>query len=262
MASWERCPHVDASLRTPDDLKCRKVFFSYRAPSPTPQDDPTPLEKAQPWIDMMRDLLLESQLAQDVINRILRICVPLKHRHAINPIVEDATPTAAEKPPIFHRFYDLPAELRMAIWELAAAEPRRILPWGEYWSGGQLPLNVPKHMPRVAQTCKEAWDVINAKGGYCEPHHEPYDMLRAKPGSLKGVWASVEDLVYLPAGLKYEPWLTHVNRAWGLDFLCARKELAVEFNDFVLLGPSRRAYRFLRHAQRLKTLICILNVQD
>lgn len=268
MASWKCCPHVDASLRSRGDLECREAFFLYHGTNRTPEDDPTPLEKVQPWIDMLRELLLESQLPGRVVNKFMGICVPSKHHHAIKPVVGDAAAAiladfAGENPPTFHRFPDLPAELRITIWELAAAQPRRILPWGGYSIYGKLPLNVPKHMPRVAQTCKEAWDAVGAMGGYCEPHHhEAYNLVLAEKTPPKGVWASHDDLVYIPDGLRYEPRLFNVDRAWGLDFLCARKELAVEYNEFVQLGPSKRVYRFLRHARKLKTLVFVMVARD
>jgi hypothetical protein len=264
MASWKCCPHVDASLRSGDDLKCRKAFFYYGT-DPGPDDDPTPPEKVQPWVDMMNELLLETQLPASVINTIMRVCVPNKHHDALKPIAEDAAPAATDKlPTSFHRFPDLPAELRVTIWDLAATQPRRILPWGKYLNyDGKLPLNVPKHMPRVAQTCKEAWDAVNATGGYCEPYdRDAYDMWRDEKKPPSGVWASHDDLVYLPGASKRKSRLFNLDRLLNLDFFAARKELAVEYNEFVLLGPSMKLYRFLRDAQRLKTLVFIMDVQD
>ncbi|KAK4033088.1 hypothetical protein C8A01DRAFT_40446 [Parachaetomium inaequale] len=74
MASRECCPHVDASRRQPADLAEYHKDSHGPGRQPTPEDDSTPLEKLQPWIDMMRELYLESQIQTDVISEVMRIC--------------------------------------------------------------------------------------------------------------------------------------------------------------------------------------------
>jgi hypothetical protein len=207
---------------------------------------------------MMRELLLESQLPTDVISKLMSVYVPKKHHHAIKPIVE-ATPSPPQ-PHVFHLFPSLPAELRITIWQLAAAQPRRVLRWtDDKRCHGGAPLNAPTHKPLVAQACKEAWDVVNAMGSYCEPQYAAYHNFSLCPWSDpfdECTWAAAHDLVFIPADIAYEP--RFFPRARGFDFLCARNKVAVAYQDFASLGASRRVYKFLAHASKLDTLVCVM----
>ncbi|KAK4150635.1 hypothetical protein C8A00DRAFT_36770 [Chaetomidium leptoderma] len=252
---------MDPSLRPSHILdECRQAFFDF---DPSRKDDMTPPEKLQPWVDMLRELLLESQLPELLMDRLLRAMSP---RSTTTPLSPSSAPTvhvhtapAGSAPRTFHRFRDLPAELRITIWKPASAQPRRVLRWGDRDESRRIsiPFNATTtHMPLIAQACNEARGVVNTRGKLLRAAGSK--LLPAVGTSLPPAFG--EDLGFVarsglhPEGSKH-PRL--VLGAWASDFLFSRKEIAVDYKDFSFSGGCRRPYRFLYSSDRLETLVCI-----
>ncbi|EAQ85288.1 predicted protein [Chaetomium globosum CBS 148.51] len=216
----------------------------------TPEDDPIPLEKIQPWIDMMRELLLESHLSGDTIMKLMRMYAPKKHHHAIKPI----GPT---KRRTFHYFSKLPSKVRFTIWRMAAARPPKVLFWQNDYDEGGPPPNSPADGPLAAMACKEAWNVIQHMGFY-------FDMQGVDPDSsterARPVQFAHHDLVFTPYGVSTKPCDSEPEfRAH--DLLRIRKALAVDYDDFVISmaeGYHPARYNFLAETKQLETLVCIM----
>jgi len=120
----------------------------------------------------------------------LTSCVPPQYHHAIKPIpgAENETKEEEEEEErTFHPFPNLPAELRLEIWSLAAAaaaaggeggdqeeqtpnqaQPRRILHWDASYNYHQTePLFHKRNwsLPPAAFTCRESWTAITGLSG-------------------------------------------------------------------------------------------------
>lgn len=124
------CAHIDPELwqhsRSHKDLSLEEKV---RLMSRTVDEDETPFEELKPWFDMIQELFSQSQHPKAKIGRILRTWIPKKHHPALGLDASEAA-GVQEPPRTFHRFPDLPKELRITIWEFAvAAEPRRIKYW-------------------------------------------------------------------------------------------------------------------------------------
>ncbi|KAK3291351.1 uncharacterized protein B0H64DRAFT_451043 [Chaetomium fimeti] len=247
------CPHIDnSSIEYVDLVKLLALSPNFRC-KPTPDDDPIPLEKLQPWIDMMRELLLESHLSLGVIDKLMLMYVPRKHHHAIGYV------PLAKRRRTFRQFPKLPAHTRATIWKIVAERPPRVLFWRNDYDKGRPSLNSPAKMPTAARVCKEARDAITPTGGYCDMQcvgvssaYRPSSK-RARP-----VWVSANDLVFALDGMNHE---SAGSESWvrAYNFLRSRKEIAVG-ETFAVSSYDRlnEGFAFLRDMDALDTLVCVI----
>jgi hypothetical protein len=236
------CPHVEPGrLHNVLDLLSELQRL-------TVEEDPAPsdTQKLPLWIDLVRELFLEPQLPRNSVDSALREYLPEEYHHAIQPV---AAPEPSE-PRTFPRFRELPSEMRIAIWEFAAARPRRVIRLGGALTNMFPPINGSEGMPRVALACREAWEIVKAGGTYCRPE--------GPTGSR--TWVTAQHLVFIPSYLTLS--LNFLSRAGNLDLICSRREIAVDYHHLVAFNEQSWNYRFLRRVKKLDTLVCIMRTPE
>ncbi|KAK7983223.1 hypothetical protein PG989_010625 [Apiospora arundinis] len=254
------CPHLDGPSAC-------KVHFPYPDPSAAPSLAPewqvkdeynsgclsvTP-GQLKPWMYMVRDLLLEAQVPIDHIGPILQTHLPAIY----HPLPLDIPLPEVDPACTFHPFSRLPTELRLKIWASAALEKPRLIHFTE--EPQLFPCNGPRHVPRVAQACSEAWQCVMAQGSYWQPAHRDEE---AK--TTPYYWAADTDIAYLWGRRCYKPNVP-------FDFLASRKTVAVDYDHFIHhatwapiptgIGASKwlpKEYAWLRDSKTLQTVIVLL----
>lgn len=102
-------------------------------------------------IAVLRELLLDAHLPEDVVQGIVDAFV---RKHSLDT-------RNSEEEAKFTRFADLPAELRIRIWEAATPSRTLVDPKASTVRGsGKVSLNRYLSVPRLAQVCQEARDVV------------------------------------------------------------------------------------------------------
>jgi hypothetical protein len=223
------------------------------------------------WIDVLRELVHQALpgFPASILNSTMKAWIPQRHSHALT-LTDEAIPARHST---FHPFRFLPPEIRVAIWELAATRPRRLLRWPHernvFCTNTTL-----RCKPVVAQawyvlprlkkkvwlillvlSSKEAWDVVTSKGSYYDPKQtlgwfsgQPVDF-PSPPETTATVkfWASSQDLVVLTEGWSFgEPAVT---------FLRSRRKIALHYNHFIQHGEH---YSWLLDALNLETIVIIM----
>jgi hypothetical protein len=245
MTSPAPCPHLEPE---PGRLHQHHILDPADLQSLSIEDNAVPTQtlKLQRWIDLVRELFLKPQLPSNSVDSALREYLPEDYHHAIRPVPA----LDPSEPRTFPRFRDLPTELRLAIWEFAAARPRKVIRLGGALTNMFPPVNGAEGMPRVALTCKEAWDVVRAGGTYCRPE--------GPTGSR--TWVTAQHLVFIPSYLTLS--LNFLSRAGNLDLICSRREIAVDYHHLVAFNEQSWNYRFLRRVKKLDTLVCIMRTPE
>ncbi|KAI1872852.1 uncharacterized protein JN550_003726 [Neoarthrinium moseri] len=201
----------------------------------------------RPWIEVIAKLLLDSQIQRRLISAIMETYVPRKYHGTAE--LEDLSLRIrgeVEQEDSFHRFMELPAELRMKVWEFAATEPAHIIYWMEEPSC--LPINGARHMPRIAQTCREAWKIVRGQGRYCQPS--------CGEGLDIKYWASSQDIVFIKGVDVYKKHPSD----WDVEFLLSRETIAVEYEHWIQHAATAEQYMWLRNSSALRTLILVMNM--
>ncbi|KAK7999326.1 hypothetical protein PG990_011926 [Apiospora arundinis] len=224
------CPHLDGPA-------ARRVHFPYPDSLADPALAPewqvkdeydagclsvTP-GQLKPWMYMVRDLLLEAQIPLDRIGPILQTHLPaIYHPSLLDIPLPEVDPACT-----FHPFSRLPTELRLKIWALAALERPQLIHFTE--EPQVFPCNGPRHVPRVAQACSEAWQFVMAQGSYWQPAHRDEETK-----TTPYYWAADTDIPYLWGRKYYKPNVP-------FDFLASRKTVAVDYNDLILQATTAAA---------------------
>jgi hypothetical protein len=245
------CVHV--AVNSHDYFQLHNSLAVLPGSRPTPEDDSIPLAKLQPWIDMIRELLLESHLSPDVIAQLMCMYVPKKHRHAIKPIGVVTTLRT------FHPFPRLPKQIRVAIWRMAATRPPRVLFWQNDYDEGGPPLNSPAGGPMAALACKEAWIVTKYRG--CSFDMQSIDNNSSSERVPKPIWVAARDLVLAPYGVNPKLCDSDCEPLFQVpDLLRLRKQVAVDYDHFVesIFGGYPDSYRFLGGMKKLDTVVCVI----
>lgn len=255
----ELCPHIKASgivVNRRVANQVGRIIDSLDLPQAAP--DEISDEKVKPWVRLIEDMLLDSQLAAPLIRAILTTWIPKRHHGEVKSFRKIIPQPSPEPQQTFHKFPDLPPELRTRIWELAAEQPRHVL----RWKLRHPPLDTRRNLPVVAKACKEAWDVVTSRAGnFCPPVPEWVRNEPDGPDILE--WAPSEAVVMIEdphsfdhTGLSYSLWCAP--RDWGVDFARARREVSVHYWHFVRFSDHWAGYRLLRHSQKLDCLVVIV----
>ncbi|KAK3395007.1 hypothetical protein B0H63DRAFT_462536 [Podospora didyma] len=200
------------------------------------------------WIEIAEAMLSEAHVPDELRHGILMRIFPANDMHRAHRAVEGfgtvvANSSPSSPPGSFYRFPDLPIELRLQIWALAATDPPRIL----RWTSGALPspMNRPRRRPIIAAVCREAWHVVAGIGSYV-----PLPDVPKKP------WSAFHDITFV--GFRGGFMDTRINPI-EVEFLGRRDTIAVEYEKFVNYpDPRAPAFAWLEHVKGPKTLVLVM----
>ncbi|KAK7913865.1 hypothetical protein PG985_011568 [Apiospora marii] len=278
------CPHLEgpaARKLAPPSIEAQ-VGWDYPLDRTVPAGRETSLgnlsvtpEQLEPWLRMIRDMLLEAdKVPRHLVRPILQTLVP-KLYHSL-PLVVAVPEDVSTR--TFFPFSRLPSELRCKIWALAAHQRPRIVDFTIRTC--EPPLNGARDVPTVAKTCSEAWHFFMAKGSYWKP------IWTARGNGQLKYWAFDTDIAYLrkprdqywrfPKDSAYteevhEAYLTDYtdtrepvyhypdvwDKYWDYDFLQSRKTLAIDYDHFVNHAARGGQYAWLRDSEAIETLILV-----
>ena len=200
-----RCPHVKQiqleGFEIPRELLCHDsctvngIVDDSRLTDSLDASHEIGYRAIKPYIPMLKELLLEAALPSRLAQCRLQRYLP----EYVDPGLL-IPPGKKESPGLstFHCFMRLPSELRRRIWLLAADQARRVMLWQaldrtrltdqESWDFDPYAVNAPKNIPRMAQTCRDAWEALTQTGCYIPSRGEMRDPTP--------YWCAFDDIIY------------------------------------------------------------------
>ncbi|KAK7958643.1 hypothetical protein PG988_013491 [Apiospora saccharicola] len=198
------------------------------------------IEELRPWVEIIAELLQDSQLRQSHIGPITQSYIPHQYQDA-----KELQSLIPREPSLqeFHRFRQLPPELRQLIWQFAAWEPPHLIGWMKRDPPSRCGRRRRRDMSRAVMACREAWATVRAQGG--RYFHD-----------LNGIqhWTAPQDVVFLDEGAD----LCATAQSWTMDFLLSRETIAVRYSHWLNSAADEDKYAWLRRSQALKTLLFVL----
>ncbi|KAK8868371.1 hypothetical protein PGQ11_006949 [Apiospora arundinis] len=197
-----------------------------------------------PWVEVISKLLQASQIPQERIGLIAGSYIPIKHHGAAEFQGVLPEPESARRGATFYRFRQLPPELRLKIWEMAAWVPPQLIDWESYHDPMFLHLNTGRHMPRAAHACREAWHVVHGEGG------------RWFRGPNIAFWATPQDILYMNPVDEFS--VGSLKSYWDMGFLPSRETVAVPYAQWCGRADGLE-FAWIRQSPALKRLILVVD---